>query len=167
MGLTKDALRQLWANITARLDEKVDKVPGKGLSTNDYSNAEKAKLTNIEEGANRTIVDSTLSATSTNPVESQAIYTAINSVSGNYSKAVIAMSIEDNIITYYTVDGQKHTMEIEEYPLGTPTIEGLTKLYATTGQATDGTMTQKAITDELNKKLSEATITNGTLIITR
>jgi hypothetical protein len=58
-------------------------------------------------------------------------------------------------------------MELEEYPLGTPTIEGLTKLYATTGQATDGTMTQKAITDELNKKLSEATITNGTLIITR
>ena len=167
MGLTRDGLRQLWANIIVKLDTKVDKVPGKGLSTNDYSNAEKTKLTNIEEGANRTIVDSTLSATSTNPVESQAIYTAINSVSGNYSKAVIAMSIEDNIITYYTGDGQKHTMEIEEYPLGTPTIEGLTKLYATTGQATDGTMTQKAITDELNKKLSEATITNGTLIITR
>jgi hypothetical protein len=167
MGLTKDALRQLWANITTRLDEKVDKVPGKGLSTNDYSNAEKTKLTNIEEGATRTIVDSTLSATSTNPVESQAIYTAINNVSNDYSKAVIAMSVSNNIITYYTGDGKEHTMELEEYSLGTPTIEGLTKLYATTGQATDGTMTQKAITDELNKKLSEATISNGTLIITR
>jgi hypothetical protein len=167
MGLTRDGLRQLWANIIVKLDTKVDKVDGKGLSTNDFTTEDKTKLTNIEEGANRTIVDSTLSATSTNPVESQAIYTAINNVSNDYSKAVIAMSISDNIITYYTGDGQEHTMELEEYPLGTPTIEGLTKLYATTGQATDGTMTQKAITDELNKKLSEATISNGTLIITR
>lgn len=32
---------------------KVDKVDGKGLSTNDYTNADKVKLSGIEEGANK------------------------------------------------------------------------------------------------------------------
>lgn len=35
------------------LDSKVDKVTGKGLSTNDYTTAEKNKLTGIETGANK------------------------------------------------------------------------------------------------------------------
>lgn len=33
------------------LDDKVDKIPGKGLSTEDYSTSEKEKLAGIEEGA--------------------------------------------------------------------------------------------------------------------
>lgn len=41
------------------LDEKVDKVPGKGLSTEDYTTEEKAKLAGIEEGANKYIHPST------------------------------------------------------------------------------------------------------------
>lgn len=35
------------------LGSKVDKVEGKGLSTNDYTNDDKDKLTNIEDGANK------------------------------------------------------------------------------------------------------------------
>ncbi len=35
------------------LDDKVDKVTGKGLSTNDYTTAEKTKLGGISEGANK------------------------------------------------------------------------------------------------------------------
>lgn len=35
------------------LDDKVDKVTGKGLSTNDYTNTEKTKLAGISEGANK------------------------------------------------------------------------------------------------------------------
>lgn len=42
------------------LAEKVDKVSGKGLSTNDFTNDEKTKLANIEAGANKTITDPTL-----------------------------------------------------------------------------------------------------------
>jgi len=53
---------------------KVDKVSGKGLSTNDYTTTEKNKLAGIAEGANKTVVDSTLSSTSTNPVQNKAIY---------------------------------------------------------------------------------------------
>ena len=43
---------------TTQLDTKVDKVTGKGLSTNDYTTEEKEKLAAIEEGANKTIIDS-------------------------------------------------------------------------------------------------------------
>lgn len=56
---------------------KVDKVSGKGLSTNDYTTAEKTKLANIAEGANKTIVDSALSASSTNPVQNKVVNAAI------------------------------------------------------------------------------------------
>ena len=35
----------------AEIENKVDKVEGKGLSTNDYTTAEKEKLSGIEDGA--------------------------------------------------------------------------------------------------------------------
>ena len=40
---------------------KVDKVVGKGLSTNDYTDADKTKLDGMESGANATVIDDTLS----------------------------------------------------------------------------------------------------------
>ena len=52
---------------------KVDKVIGKGLSTNDYTSAEKTKLAGIETGANKIIVDSVLSSSSTNPVQNKVV----------------------------------------------------------------------------------------------
>ena len=55
-------------------DKKVDKITGKGLSTNDYTTAEKTKLTNIELEANKTIVDDALDAESENPVQNKVIY---------------------------------------------------------------------------------------------
>ena len=57
---------------------KVDKVDGKGLSTNDFTDTYKTKLDGIETGANKTVVDSALSSTSTNPVQNKAIYTALS-----------------------------------------------------------------------------------------
>lgn len=42
--LDQDGLLYLWQKIKAKLSDKVDKVTGKGLSTNDYSDAEKAKV---------------------------------------------------------------------------------------------------------------------------
>ena len=38
-------------------ESKVDKEPGKGLSTNDYSNSEKEKLEGIEENAQRNVIE--------------------------------------------------------------------------------------------------------------
>ena len=59
--LNKAGVERLWAHIISKLGEKVDIVEGKGLSTNDYTTVEKNKLAGIEDGANNTIVDSTLS----------------------------------------------------------------------------------------------------------
>lgn len=143
--LDQNGLLYLWQKLKTLLGGKVDKVDGKGLSTNDYTTAEKnklsgiasgannythpttsgnkhipaggvsgqilrwsadgtavwgadnnttytdatteksgllsasdkTKLNSIEEGANKTTVDSALSATSTNPVQNKAINTAL------------------------------------------------------------------------------------------
>lgn len=63
--------------IATQMGGKVDKVSGKGLSTNDYTTAEKTKLAGIAEGANKTTVDTALSSTSTNPVQNKAVHTAL------------------------------------------------------------------------------------------
>lgn len=60
------------------LDDKVDKVNGKGLSTEDYTSDEKTKLAGIETGATKTVVDSALSGTSTNPVQNKVIKSALD-----------------------------------------------------------------------------------------
>lgn len=65
-------------NLQSTLDRKVDSVDGKGLSTNDYTTAEKNKLAGIDTGANKTIVDSALSSTSTNPVQNKVVNTALS-----------------------------------------------------------------------------------------
>lgn len=70
-------LTYLWGKIKDLLSKKVDKVDGKGLSTNDYTTAEKTKLSGIETGANKTVVDTTLTSTGTNPVQGKVIYTEL------------------------------------------------------------------------------------------
>jgi len=46
-------LSHLWARLKALLAGKVDAVEGKGLSSNDYTSAEKTKLAGIAAGANK------------------------------------------------------------------------------------------------------------------
>ena len=64
------AERKKWDAVT----EKVNKEEGKGLSQNDFTDADKKKLDGIDDGANKTVIDSELSETSTNPVENKVIY---------------------------------------------------------------------------------------------
>lgn len=47
--LDKTGLARLWQHILAKLSDKVDKVPGKGLSTEDYTTEEKNKLAAVPE----------------------------------------------------------------------------------------------------------------------
>lgn len=51
--LDENGLLYFWNKIKAALGNKVDKVSGKGLSTNDYTTAEKTKLSGIETNANK------------------------------------------------------------------------------------------------------------------
>ena len=49
---------------------------------------------------------------------------------------------------------EEQYQEINTVPYASSTDAGIVKLYDTVGSNTDGTMTQKAITDELNTKVS-------------
>ena len=74
---------------------KVDKISGKGLSTNDYTTAEKNKLASIAEGANKTIVDSELSSTSTDPVQNKVVNAAINDLNTLIGDTAVSTQISD------------------------------------------------------------------------
>lgn len=56
--LDKSGLTLLVSKIKAALGEKVDVVSGKGLSTNDYTSAEKQKLSGIASGAQANVIES-------------------------------------------------------------------------------------------------------------
>ena len=75
----------------------VAKETGKGLSTNDYTTTEKNKLAGIATGANKTIVDSALDASSENPVQNKVITGEINTLKKSVSdgKTLVATAITD------------------------------------------------------------------------
>lgn len=60
------------------LDTKVDKVTGKGLSTEDYTTAEKTKLAGIESEANKTVVVQTTGSSTTDVMSQNAVSTTLN-----------------------------------------------------------------------------------------
>lgn len=80
-------------NVQALLDSKVDKVSGKGLSTNDYTNEEKSKLAGIATGATRVLVDNSLSTSSTNPVQNKVVAAELN----NLNNLVGSTSVKSQI----------------------------------------------------------------------
>ena len=53
----KDAVDTAQATLQGNIDKKVDKVEGKGLSTNDYTNDEKTKLEGIAAGAQVNVIE--------------------------------------------------------------------------------------------------------------
>lgn len=65
LPLNDDTDNDQSARIAAFESGKVDKVEGKELSSNDFTNAYKTKLDGIAAQANKTIVDNSLTSTST------------------------------------------------------------------------------------------------------
>ena len=92
---------------------------------------------------------------------SKAVLDAIEDInqgiSDNYNKSIIGLSVDGQVVTYIKGDGSEYSFITQDtnttYSLGTDTVTGLTKLYATVGSAEDGTMTHKANTTELDKKI--------------
>lgn len=96
MALDKTGLTRFWQHIVARLGTKVDKVEGKGLSTNDFTTEEKNKLAAIENEATKTIVDSTLSFSSSNPVQNTVITNIIDDINNRLGYSPVS----DQIASY-------------------------------------------------------------------
>ncbi|MEC0171426.1 hypothetical protein, partial [Paenibacillus graminis] len=100
-------LNENWDKIDAAVGNKVDKVSGKQLSTNDYTTAEKNKLAGITTGAggansatdtvigNRTIVDTTAPVSDTGTITSllSGLAFQIKSITGAGWKTASTMTI--------------------------------------------------------------------------
>jgi hypothetical protein len=90
-------------------------------------------------------------------VTGDTIAGVLQTATNNYNESIIGLSVDGQTVTYIKGDGSTHTFVTQDtnttYSLGTDETTGLTKLYATTGSAEDGTMTQKAIKTELDKKV--------------
>ena len=63
----------------------------------------------------------------------------------------IYIDLTSSIIYYYS--GESYIEVSSNMPRASAQTPGIMNLYETTGQNVDGTMTQKAITDELNTKV--------------
>ena len=72
-GITLSKLDNSVQNSINSISNKVDKVSGKGLSTNDYTTNDMNKLAGIATGATKNIVDSSMSDSSTNTVQNKII----------------------------------------------------------------------------------------------
>lgn len=160
-------------------DTKVDKIPGKGLSTNDYTDAEKTKLAGIEAGAeknvqsnwtetntssdayilNKPTIDTQMSDTSTNAVQNKAIKGYID----NLIQELPADKFLDLTKTTFV---QNFTWSSTTYPGSTnPNLNGKPVLVLA---VTDGTNTMYSFLNVetlLNVYTGQSPITvNGTVI---
>lgn len=86
-------------NVQALLDTKVDKVSGKGLSTNDYTNEEKTKLAGIAAGATKVLVDNSLSTSSTNPVQNKVVAAELNRLNNLVGSTSVKSQIDTALAT--------------------------------------------------------------------
>lgn len=109
-GSSDSYTMELLDDTTVDLSGKVDKVAGKGLSTNDYTTAEKTKLAGIAEGANKYVHPSYTAKTS-------GLYKVTVDATGHVS-AVAAETKGD--ITALGIPGQDTT-----YPEATTAKAGL------------------------------------------
>lgn len=123
------------------LNGKVDKVAGKGLSTEDYTTAEKNKLANIDPDADRTTVVQGTGNSVTSVMSQNAVTDCLSGKVNTSDLATVATSGSYNDLS------------------NTPTIPSVVQ---TTGSSTTDVMSQNSITTELNNKATTA-LYNATL----
>ena len=125
--------------INTALAGKVDTVSGKGLSTEDYTTAEKTKLAGIAEGATAVTVDSTLSGTSENPVQNKVINAAlagkVDTVTGKGLSTNDYTDAEKTKLAGIAEGANAYTL-----PVATTSILGGVKQGANVTIALDGTL---------------------------
>ena len=73
--------------------------------------------------------------------------------------------IDDSARKLYYFDGENYVTISDNLVTATAEIPGIVKLYGTTGQNIDGTMTQKAITDELDLRYKASIDSNDELLV--
>jgi len=113
--------------VDTQLTAKVDKVSGKQLSTEDYTTAEKNKLAGIEEGANKTIINNTLTSTST----TQALSASQGKALKDDLDAHKADTKNPHNVTKSQV-GLENVDNVKQMPLSGGEFTGIAKAYPNT-----------------------------------
>ena len=154
--------------IKTELDKKVEKVDGKGLSTNDFTDAAKQQLANLVAGT--ITVDSALSSTSENPVQNKVIEAALSDKAES-SIAVAAGTFEVSQssatggvrVDYTTVDaGSSGDFTILA---AKDSLYGVVKLDSSVTASGANPVTGKAIYDYVGDAIaaSDAMVFKGTI----
>lgn len=160
--LDETGLAHFWNQILARLNNFVPVESGKGLSSNDYTTGEKEKLAGIEEGANKTIVDSALSSTSTNPVQNNTINAKFDEIeSGKADKATTLSGY--GITDAYTQTQVNDKLSVKADKSSTLAGYGITDAKISSGTITLGSNSITPVTDISGK---QDTITGAATTIT-
>ena len=73
--------------------------------------------------------------------------------------------IDDSTRKLFFFDGVDYIKISEDIVTATAAVPGVVKLYGVTGQNTDGTMTQKAITDELDLRYKATIDSDNELLV--
>lgn len=157
--------------VYSALSDKVDKQAGKGLSTNDFTTAEQTKLEGIEEEANKTVVDSALSGSSTNPVQNKVIKEALDGKQDALSSAQLAaansgitadiVAADSAALTELVNEGAKNLLK---NTAATQTLSGVTFTVQADGTIiANGTATASAIL-RLNY-FSNLNLSNGNYVL--
>lgn len=102
--LNYEGLNHFWSKIKTLLGGKVDKVEGKGLSTNDLTDELLTKINGIEEGANKTTVENVLTSTSTTNALSAAQGKALKDAIDGINTDIEALGVGDMLKSTYDAD---------------------------------------------------------------
>lgn len=146
--------RKKWDAVT----EKVNKEEGKGLSHNDFTDADKKKLDGIAAGANKTIVDNELNSYSSNPVQNQVVYEEM-------LKRMAQKWVGSHLYTLYgivvpsTVNGANTGSHYLDVKTGNTYI--MTGYTDRGTQAWTNTGTLQSVEEILNSKFDKSNIANN------
>lgn len=127
----EEALATAKTELQTNIDGKVDKVEGKSL----VSDTEITKLGTVQEGATRTIVDETLSVTSSNPVANKEVTRKINALWDQTFPVSLDATISEGT---YEFDGKTHNVTVG-YTIVNGTVEGTTITDVTIAGTSVGT----------------------------
>jgi len=123
----ENGLPALWAKIKEYF---VQKETGKGLSTNDYTSAEKTKLSGIATGATKNTIDTAMSDTSTNGVQNKVIKAYADNINTTLTSSIstintklngIETGAEVNVIESVKVNGTALTVTSKSVDVTVPT----------------------------------------------
>lgn len=117
------------------LGNKVDKITGKGLSTNDFTDAYKTKIDGIATGATKNTVENSLTSTSTSNALSAYQGKVLNekfsatTLYSNSSGTTSAITLSDSVANYKYIEIRYTGVNGEPYSTGKISISSLSRIH--------------------------------------